>query len=80
MYTYILAAWYSMAPRETWEYDFFAKNFRISTVTRRTCLCSKACPTVRATDGGYATRFSGIFVALGFFHFDGASTLTPISG
>ena len=33
--------------------------------------------TMRAADGGYAPRFLGIFPALGFFRFDGESTLPP---
>jgi len=32
---------------------------------------------MRAADGGYAARFWGIFLALGFFCFDGESTLPP---
>ena len=35
------------------------------------------CPTQRAADGGYAPRFLSFFVALGFFRFDGESTLPP---
>lgn len=37
------------------------------------------CPTKRAADGGYAARFLGIFLALGFFRFEGESTLPPIA-
>jgi len=33
--------------------------------------------TQRALDGGYAPRFSGIFLALSFFRFDRESTLPP---
>ena len=33
--------------------------------------------TQRAADGGYAARFLGFFLALGFFRFDGESTLPP---
>jgi len=33
--------------------------------------------TQRAADGGYAARFLDIFVTLGFFRFDGESTLPP---
>jgi hypothetical protein len=32
---------------------------------------------MRATDGGYAARFSGIFLALSFFRFDSESALQP---
>lgn len=35
----------------------------------------KACPTQRASDGGYAPRFLSIFAALVFFRFAGESTL-----
>ena len=31
--------------------------------------------TRRAADGGYAPRFLGLFLALGFFRFDGESIL-----
>ena len=33
--------------------------------------------TMRAADGGYAVRFSSIFLASSFFRFDGESTLAP---
>ena len=36
--------------------------------------------TQRAADGGYAARFLGIFLALGFSRFDGESTLPPQAG
>jgi hypothetical protein len=32
---------------------------------------------MRAADGGYAARFLSFFAALGFFRFDGESTLLP---
>ena len=32
---------------------------------------------MRATDGGYAPRFLGIFLTLGFSRFEGESTLPP---
>ena len=32
---------------------------------------------MRAADGGYAARFLSFFLALGFFRFDGESTLPP---
>ena len=32
---------------------------------------------MRAADGGSAARFLSIFVALGFFRFEGDSTLPP---
>jgi len=35
------------------------------------------CLTQRAADLGYAARFLGFFVALGFSRFDGESTLPP---
>ena len=35
------------------------------------------CLTKRAADLGYAPRFLGMFLALGFFRFDGESTLPP---
>ena len=35
--------------------------------------------TQRAADGGYAARFLGSFLALGFSFFDGESTLPPAS-
>jgi hypothetical protein len=35
-------------------------------------------PEQRATDGVYAPRFLRIFSALGFFRFEGESTLPPI--
>ncbi len=39
--------------------------------------CAKrACLTRRAADGGYAPRYFGNFLALGFVHFDSESTLT----
>ena len=34
-------------------------------------------PTMRAADGGYAPRFLGFFLALGFSRYEGASTLPP---
>ena len=40
-------------------------------------LWHKGKPTMRAADGGWAARFSGVFVALGFFRFDGASQPSP---
>src|SRR3990172_6421085 len=36
--------------------------------------------TMRAPDLGYAPRFLGIFLALGFSRFDGESTLPPQAG
>ena len=32
-------------------------------------------PTQRAADGGYAARFLNVFLALGFFRFEGESIL-----
>jgi len=34
-------------------------------------------PTRRTADGGYAPRFLGIWLALGFSHFDDESTFRP---
>jgi hypothetical protein len=33
--------------------------------------------TMRAADGGWAARFSSIFIALSFLRFDSESTLPP---
>lgn len=38
---------------------------------------SSSRPTQRAADGGYAPRFLGIYLALGFFRFDGESPSHP---
>ena len=36
-------------------------------------------PTKREAHAGYAPRFLGICLALGFFPFDGESTLRPVA-
>ena len=41
---------------------------------------TKGRPTQRAPDLGYAPRVLGVFLALGFFRFEGESTLPPQAG